>query len=61
MNEKELGKAKDKDLIASLPAMHRAASMAREQAMLTSTAIIVMQDNKLVRVSAEEIRKQRQR
>lgn len=58
MTQKELGTAKDKDLIFSLVAMRRAARMAREQALLTSTAIIVMKDDKLVRVTAEEIRKQ---
>ncbi|MDP2830072.1 MAG: hypothetical protein Q8O37_15880 [Sulfuricellaceae bacterium] len=58
MTQKELGTAKDKDLISSLTAMRRAARMAREQALLTSTAIIVMKDDKLVRVTAEEIRKQ---
>ena len=58
MTLKDLGTAKDKDLIASLTAMHRAARMAREKALLTGTAIIVIEDNKLVRVTAEEIRKQ---
>ncbi len=58
MTQHEIGKAKDKDLIASMTAMRRAANMAREQALLTGTAIVVMKDNKLVRVTAEEIRKQ---
>lgn len=58
MNQQELGKAKDKDLISSMTAMRRAARMAREQALLTGTAIVVMKDNQLVRMTAEEIRKQ---
>lgn len=58
MTPKELSVAKDQDLITSLTAMHRAARMAREQALLTSTAIVVMKDSKLVRVTAEEIRNQ---
>ena len=58
MTQQELGKAKNKDLAASLTAMRRAAGMAREQALRTDTAIVVMQDNKLVRVSADELRKQ---
>ncbi len=57
MNQHEIGKAKDKDLITSMTAMRRAAHMARELALLTGTAIVV-KDNKLVRVTAEEIRKQ---
>ena len=58
MTQHEIGKAKDKDLISSLTAMRRAAHMAREQALLTGTAIVVMKDDKLVRVTADEIRKQ---
>jgi hypothetical protein len=58
MMQKELSAAKDRDLIASLPAMHRAARMAREQAVLTRTAIVVMEGNRLVRIPAEEILKQ---
>lgn len=58
MTVQELSMAKDKDLITSLTAMRRAALMAREQALRTDTAIVVIQDNRLVRISAEEIRKQ---
>lgn len=58
MTEKDISQAKDKDLVGSLAAMRRAARMAREQAILTNTAIVVMKDNKLVRVTAEELRKQ---
>jgi hypothetical protein len=57
MTEQELGRAKDKDLIASLAAMRRAARMAREQAVRTDTAIIVMRNRQLVRVTAEELRR----
>jgi hypothetical protein len=60
MMQKELSAAKDQDLIASLPAMRRAARMAREQAILTGTAIVVMEGDRLVRIPAEEIRKQSQ-
>ncbi len=58
MTGKDISQAKDKDLVGSLAAMRRAARMAREQAILTNTAIVVMKDNKLVRVTAEELRKQ---
>ena len=57
MTLEQLSQAKDKDLPASLIAMRRAARMARELAILTNTAIIVMRDEKLVRVSVEELRK----
>jgi argonaute-like protein implicated in RNA metabolism and viral defense len=49
--------AKNKDLAGSLPAIHRAAESARELAVRTNTAIIVFRDGKIVRVTAEELRK----
>ncbi|WP_374326584.1 hypothetical protein [Azonexus sp.] len=56
MTREEIGKAKDKDLAASLGAMRRAAQMAREQAIRTDTAIVVTRDQRLVRVTADELR-----
>ena len=53
----QLSQAKNKDLPASLIAMRRAARMAREQAVRTDTAIIVIKDQKAVRVTAEELRR----
>ena len=58
MTQSELDKAKDKDLPASIAAMKRAAAMARKVAMQTDTAIVVMQDNKLVRLTAAQLRNQ---
>lgn len=57
MTQQELSQAKDKDLAASLIAMRRAARMAREQAVRTDTAIIVIRNHRPVRVTAEELRK----
>ena len=57
MTQQELSQAKDKDLPASLIAMRRAARMAREQAVRTDTAIVVIRNEKPVRVTAEELRK----
>ena len=56
MTQEQLTQAKDKDLPASLIAMRRAARMAREQAVRTDTAIVVIRDDKPVRVTAEELR-----
>lgn len=42
MTKEQLAQAKDKDLPASLIAIRRAARMAREQAVRTDTAIIVI-------------------
>ena len=53
----QLVKAKDKDLPASLIAIRRAAQQAREAAVRTNTAIVVQRGGKLVRITAEELRK----
>ena len=57
MTQDQLSQAKDKDLPASLIALRRAARMAREQAVRTDTAIVVLRDHRAVRVTAEELRK----
>ena len=57
MTSDELSKAKDKDLPASLVAIQRAAKSARELAMRTNTAIIVMRHGRPVRITADELRK----
>ena len=57
MTQQQLSQAKDKDLAASLIAMRRAARMAREQAVRTDTAIIVIRNQQPVRVTADELRK----
>lgn len=53
----ELGKAKDQDLVTSMAAMKRAAAMARKAAVQTDTAIVVVQGKKIVRVTADDLRK----
>ena len=58
MTEHELSKAKDKTLVGAMAAMRRAARSARELAVRTGTAIIVLREGKVVRVSAEELRAQ---
>jgi len=57
MTQQELGKAKDKDIVASLAAMRRAARMARELAVHTNTAIVVIKDKRPVRVTADDLRR----
>ena len=58
MTQHELNKAKDKDLVASLAAIKRAAALARKQAIQTDTAIVVLKDQKIIRLTAEEIRQE---
>jgi hypothetical protein len=40
-----------------MAAMKRAAAMARKAAVQTDTAIVVVQDKKIVRVTADDLRK----
>lgn len=56
MKQQDLFKAKNPDLRASLAAMQRAAELARRTALQTDTAIVVVQDGKLIRISAEQLR-----
>ncbi|MEK8088232.1 hypothetical protein [Thermithiobacillus plumbiphilus] len=56
MTREELSKAKDPELVASIQAIKRAAAMARKIAVQTDTGIVIMKDDKLVRVSAEQLR-----
>lgn len=52
---KSLSEAKDPDLLASVQAMKRAAELARQVAIQTNTAIAIVEDGKLVHVSAKEL------
>ncbi len=56
MTQHELAKAKDPDLRASLQAIKRAAKEARKIAVQTDTGIVIVRDNKIVHLSAEELR-----
>lgn len=53
----DLDKAKNPDLRASVAAMRRAADMARKTAIETNTEIVIVQDGKTVRITAEELRR----
>jgi hypothetical protein len=56
MMQQELAKAKNPDLRASLAAMRRAAELARQTAVQTNTAIVVVVDGKPVRIPAKQLR-----
>lgn len=58
MTPQELSKARNPDLRASLAAMLRAAELARQTALQTGTAIVVVRDGKPVRITAEELRRE---
>lgn len=57
--KKDISKAKNKDLAASMVAMKRAAAAAREVAIQTDTAIVVLRNHKPVRITADQLRKNR--
>jgi len=46
------------DVQAALTALHRAAEMARKTAIDTDTCLVVMENGKLVRVPAHQLRQQ---
>lgn len=59
MTQQELINATDPDLRLSLEAMKRAADSARKTAIQTDTAIVIVKDEQIIRVSAEELRKEK--
>ena len=61
MMQYELAKAKDPDLRASLQAIKRAAELARQTALQTDTSIVVVEGQKMVHVSAQELRQEQVR
>jgi hypothetical protein len=60
MTQQDLSKAKNADVRGSLAALQRAADEARRIAIQTNTGIVIMQDGKLVHLSADDLRKQTQ-
>jgi len=52
MNKPDISQARNPDLRASLAALQRAAEMARQTAIQTNTAIVLVQDGKLVKITA---------
>jgi hypothetical protein len=57
MMPRDLSRAKNPDLRASLAALRRAAKLARETAIRTNTEICIVKDGKLVQITAEELRR----
>ncbi len=58
MTPQDLSKAKNPDLRGSQAAMQRAARLARRIAVQTDTALVVVKDGKLLRITAEQLRAQ---
>jgi hypothetical protein len=60
MSTQDLGKAKSPELRASLTALRRAAALARKTAIQTDTDLVIVKDGKLVRISADQLRREAQ-
>lgn len=58
MTAKDISEAKDPDVRASMAALQRAALLARQTAIQTGTDLVIVKDEQLVRISAEELRKE---
>lgn len=56
MTRKDISRAKNPDLRASLAAMRRAAEMARKMAVQTNTEIVIARDGRPVRITAAQLR-----
>lgn len=56
MNRPDISQARNPDLRASLAAPQRAAKMARQTAIQTNTAIVLVQDGKLIKITAQQLR-----
>ncbi|WP_310460333.1 hypothetical protein [Sphaerotilus sp.] len=59
MTPQELAQAKDPDIRASLQAMHRAAELARQTAIQTGTDLVIVENQQIVRISAEQLQRAR--
>ena len=57
VNDNDLSKAKDPDVRASLGALRRAAQLARKTAIQTETNIVIIKDGRMLRISADELRR----
>lgn len=58
MTPKQLHHAKDPDLLASVQAMQRAAKLARQTAIQTQTSLVIVDNQKMLHLSAQQLSEQ---
>jgi hypothetical protein len=58
MKTKDISEAKDPDVRASMAALQRASLQARKTAIQTGAHLVIVKDGRLLRISAEELRRQ---
>ena len=56
---RDISEAEDPDLRGSVAAMHRAAALARDEAIRTNTAIVVVRNGQLVRIPVAVLRQEK--
>lgn len=56
MNKTDLSQAKNPDLRASLAALQRAGQMARQTAIQTNTQLVLVENGKIVKLTAEQLK-----
>lgn len=61
MKPHDLSQAKNPDLRASFAAMQRAAALARQVAVQTGTAIVVVENDQIIRIPAQTLAQQRKK
>ncbi len=57
MDKKDISNAKNPDLRASMNALRRASGLAIQTAIQTNTAIVIMEEGKIVRISGKELQR----
>ena len=57
MKIQDLAKARSPEMRASLAALRRAGALARKTAIQTDTDLVVVKDGKLIRISADQLRR----
>lgn len=55
MTHEQLHHAKDPDLLASVQAMQRAAKIARQTAIQTRTSLVIVENQKMLHLSAQQL------
>lgn len=58
VSEQRISPSTDREIRDAMTALERAAQLARQTAIQTETAIIIVRDGKCVRVTAEELRRE---
>lgn len=55
----DIGQARNPDLRTAMVAMQRAAKLARQTVIQTHTAIVVVREGQRIRITAEQLRQER--